>query len=147
MIDWGLASRIGGGIAGDPPVTPLPVDLAAVADEACDRVVAYTGLHPARAIPPPEAVDRRTWLDASLTFVRRQPLGTVGLVVVIVAAVAGLSAEWIAPYSPTANDFAVMTEPPSSQPMGNGIISPSVTHQMKVWSTKLTVGSAIRSGA
>ena len=28
-------------------------------------------------------------------------------------AVAGLSADWIAPYSPTANDFAAMTEAPS----------------------------------
>ena len=46
-------------------------------------------------------------------FCRRQPLGAVGLVVVMVMAVAGLSAEWIAPYNPTANDFAAMTEAPS----------------------------------
>jgi len=46
-------------------------------------------------------------------FCRRQPLGTVGLVLVLVMAVAGLGAEWIAPYSPTSNDFAAMTEPPS----------------------------------
>ena len=46
-------------------------------------------------------------------FCRRQPLGTVGLVLVLVMAVAGLSAEWIAPYNPTSNDFAAMTEPPS----------------------------------
>ena len=46
-------------------------------------------------------------------FCRRQPLGTVGLVLVMVMAVAGLSAEWIAPYNPTSNDFAAMTEPPS----------------------------------
>ena len=46
-------------------------------------------------------------------FCRRQPLGTVGLVLVMVMAAAGLSAEWIAPYSPTANNFAAMTEAPS----------------------------------
>jgi peptide/nickel transport system permease protein len=46
-------------------------------------------------------------------FCRRQPLGTVGLALVLVMAVAGLGAEWIAPYSPTSNDFAAMTEPPS----------------------------------
>ena len=46
-------------------------------------------------------------------FCRRQPLGTVGLVLVMVMAVAGLSAEWIAPYNPTSNDFAAMTDPPS----------------------------------
>src|SRR3974390_369232 len=48
-----------------------------------------------------------------INFCRRQPLGTVGLVLVLVMAVAGLAAEWIAPYSPTSNDFAAMTEPPS----------------------------------
>jgi len=57
---------------------------------------------------------RRSWLDTAFAFSRRQPLGTFGLVVVVVAAIAGLSAEWIAPYSPTANDFAAMTEPPSA---------------------------------
>ena len=46
-------------------------------------------------------------------FCRRKPLGTVGLVVVMVMAAAGLSAEWIAPYSPTSNNFAAMTEAPS----------------------------------
>jgi peptide/nickel transport system permease protein len=48
-----------------------------------------------------------------LDFLRRQPLGTVGLALVLMMAVAGLGAEWIAPYSPTSNDFAAMTEPPS----------------------------------
>jgi peptide/nickel transport system permease protein len=59
-------------------------------------------------------VRRRSWLDSSLRFARRQPLGTVGLLIVLIAGIAGLSAEWIAPYSPTANDFAAMTEPPSA---------------------------------
>jgi len=56
---------------------------------------------------------RRSWLDVSLTFCRRQPLGSFGLAIVIITAIAGLLAEWIAPYSPTANDFAAMTEAPS----------------------------------
>src|SRR3974377_2335490 len=51
---------------------------------------------------------RRAWL-----FCRRQPLGTVGLRICVITAIRGLSADWIAPYSPTANDFAAMTEPPS----------------------------------
>ena len=49
----------------------------------------------------------------ALVFARRQPLGTFGLAVVLIMAVAGLGANWIAPYSPTANDFAAMTEAPS----------------------------------
>jgi peptide/nickel transport system permease protein len=46
-------------------------------------------------------------------FFRRQPLGTFGLLLVVVIAIAGASAELIAPYNPTANDFAAMTEAPS----------------------------------
>src|SRR6266852_2345626 len=66
----------------------------------------------------PAAVDDvaerpRSWRAGVIGFCRRQPLGTVGLAVVLVMAVAGLSAEWIAPYSPTSNDFAAMSEPPS----------------------------------
>jgi peptide/nickel transport system permease protein len=60
-----------------------------------------------------EAVETPRARNRVLDFCRRQPLGTVGLVLVIVMAVAGLGAELIAPYSPTANDFASMTEPPS----------------------------------
>jgi peptide/nickel transport system permease protein len=55
----------------------------------------------------------RPWRAAIIDFCRRQPLGTVGLALVLVMALSGLSAEWIAPYNPTSNDFAAMTEPPS----------------------------------
>src|ERR1700752_3887855 len=66
---------------------------------------------PAIADDVPEfrpSVLRRAWI-----FCRRQPLGTFGLLIVVITAIAGLSADWITPYSPTANDFAAMTEPPS----------------------------------
>ena len=55
----------------------------------------------------------RSLLRSALTFCRRQPLGTFGMALVLVMAAAGLCADWIAPYNPTANDFAAMTEPPS----------------------------------
>src|SRR5213082_1261087 len=47
------------------------------------------------------------------TFFRRQPVGAIGLVLVLIFGLAGIFAEWVAPYSPTSNDFASMTEPPS----------------------------------
>src|SRR6266581_5931240 len=47
------------------------------------------------------------------TFLQRQPVGAIGIVLVLIFGFAGIFADWIAPYSPTANDFAVMTEPPS----------------------------------
>jgi peptide/nickel transport system permease protein len=56
---------------------------------------------------------RRSVLAITLDFCRRQPLGTLGLVIVLVILFAGLFAELLAPYAPTANDFASMTEPPS----------------------------------
>src|SRR5262245_29785415 len=51
---------------------------------------------------------RKAWI-----FCRRHPLGTSGMVMVVIMAIAGLGADWIAPYSPTSNDFAAMTEAPS----------------------------------
>ncbi|MGE4047144.1 MAG: ABC transporter permease [Acetobacteraceae bacterium] len=46
-------------------------------------------------------------------FIRREPLGTVGLLLVLVIVVTGALAEVIAPYNPTANDFTAMMESPS----------------------------------
>jgi peptide/nickel transport system permease protein len=56
---------------------------------------------------------RRSFARQALTFCHRQPLGTFGMLLVLAMAVAGFAADWIAPYSPTANDFAAMTEAPS----------------------------------
>jgi peptide/nickel transport system permease protein len=56
---------------------------------------------------------KRSVPGAVLEFCRRQPVGTLGMVIVLVIAVAGLGAEWIAPYNPTSNDFAAMTEAPN----------------------------------
>ena len=62
---------------------------------------------------------RRSLFGAVGSFCRRQPLGTIGIVIVIVIFLAGLGADWVAPYSPTANDFAAMTEAPSwAHPLG-----------------------------
>jgi peptide/nickel transport system permease protein len=55
----------------------------------------------------------RSPLRAARQFVRRQPLGTAGLVIVLVMFAAGAMAGWIAPYDPEANDFAAMMEAPS----------------------------------
>jgi len=59
----------------------------------------------------PEA--KRSALRAVRVFIRRQPLGTFGLVLVLVMFAAGLLAGWIAPYDPEENDFNAMMEAPS----------------------------------
>jgi len=55
---------------------------------------------------------RGIW-SATIRFLRRQPVGTVGIVIVAVFGLCGLFADVIAPYNPTANDFSAMTEAPS----------------------------------
>src|SRR5688500_7937539 len=47
------------------------------------------------------------------TFLQRQPIRAIGIVLVLIFGLAGVFADWIAPYSPTANNFAEMTEAPS----------------------------------
>src|SRR5579862_6388114 len=55
---------------------------------------------------------RGAW--AAITrFLRRQPVGTIGIVLVAIFGFAGIFADWLTPYNPTANDFAAMTEAPS----------------------------------
>ena len=56
---------------------------------------------------------KRSAIGMVLNFCHREPIGTFGMAIVLIIAVTGLGAEWIAPYSPTSNDFAAMTEPPS----------------------------------
>src|ERR1700740_1832513 len=56
---------------------------------------------------------RRSIWQTTLHFCRREPLGAFGMVIVIIMAFTGLFADLLAPYSPTANDFASMTEAPS----------------------------------
>src|ERR1700687_207636 len=64
------------------------------------------------------------------TFPRRQPVVAIGMVLVLIFGLAGIFADWIAPYSPTANDFSSMTEPPSlshwlgTQQLGRHLLSP-----------------------
>ncbi|MGE5270846.1 MAG: ABC transporter permease [Thiohalocapsa sp.] len=52
-------------------------------------------------------------IAATWAFLRRQPVGALGMVLVLIFGLAGIFADWIAPYNPTANDFAAMTEAPS----------------------------------
>ena len=56
---------------------------------------------------------RPTYWQTVVHFCKRQPLGSFGMALVIIMAITGFAAEWLAPYNPTANDFAAMTEAPS----------------------------------
>ena len=71
MIDWILAERIAAYVAGRGEASPPPtVDLAPLAAESERRVVAYTGLAPARPLPPPEGIERREWIATNIKAMR-----------------------------------------------------------------------------
>ena len=74
-------------------IAPDPGAAAALADEALSR--------------------QRTPLNAALDFCRRKPLGTIGLVIVLVMFAAGGFADWLAPFDPEENDFNAMMQAPS----------------------------------
>ena len=66
MIDWILAERIAGFVAGTGDGYVATDDLAAIAAESETRVVAYTGLVPTRPLPQPEGVGRREWVSSNI---------------------------------------------------------------------------------
>jgi peptide/nickel transport system permease protein len=55
----------------------------------------------------------RGWHRTAADLMRRQPIGAAALLVVVIMVLMALFADWIAPYDPTANDFAAMHKPPS----------------------------------
>lgn len=57
---------------------------------------------------------RPRWQAETLKFIRQRPLGAVGAAIIIVMAVVGLGAQWIAPYDVLATDYGAMLAAPSS---------------------------------
>ena len=70
MIDWILAERIAGMVAGTSDAKPPQADLAALARLSEARVTAYTGLAPARPLPAPEGISRREWVSSNVAAMR-----------------------------------------------------------------------------
>jgi peptide/nickel transport system permease protein len=57
--------------------------------------------------------DRSGWLAVAVEFARRRPLGAIGAALVLLTAVLALTAPYVAPYDPLANDYAAMLAAPS----------------------------------
>ncbi|MGH2914901.1 MAG: zinc-dependent metalloprotease [Solirubrobacteraceae bacterium] len=70
MIDWILAEKLAGWIAGSTDAALPRSDLAALAVESERRVTAYTGLEPVAPLPHPEGVDRSEWVAANVRSMR-----------------------------------------------------------------------------
>jgi coenzyme F420 biosynthesis associated uncharacterized protein len=70
VIDWIVAERIARFIAGTGEASPPVVDLAELAAISEARVTAYTGMRPARPLPPPEGIGRREWVASNIGSMR-----------------------------------------------------------------------------
>ncbi|HMK68251.1 MAG TPA: ABC transporter permease [Stellaceae bacterium] len=81
------------------------------------------------AIPDDDRALRRSIWQRMASFCVREPMGTFGLLLVLLMAFAALTADWLAPFDPTSNDFSAMTEPPSwehllgTDPFGRDVFS------------------------
>lgn len=73
-----------------------------------DALAAYAGFQP--AIAPPQR-NRKTRL---IRLMLRQPLGTIGAVVLLIMVLAAIFAPYLAPYDPTVGDPAALYKPPSA---------------------------------
>jgi coenzyme F420 biosynthesis associated uncharacterized protein len=70
MIDWILAEKLAGYLAGAGNGHLPDVDLRGLAAESETRVVAYTGLQPANPLPEPEGISRRDWITINIGSMR-----------------------------------------------------------------------------
>jgi coenzyme F420 biosynthesis associated uncharacterized protein len=70
VIDWIVAERIATFVAGTGDQRTPTVDLAPLAVQAEERVVAYTGLTPAQPLPPPEGIGRHEWVASNIATMR-----------------------------------------------------------------------------
>src|ERR1700761_1222168 len=70
VIDWILVEKLAGYLAGTGKAATPRADLPALAAESEKRVTAYTGLVPARPLPPPEGIGRREWVQTNIKAMR-----------------------------------------------------------------------------
>ena len=70
MIDWILAERLAGYVAGTGDAREPSTDLSVLAAESERRVTAYTGLTPAASLPKPEGISRRDWVSSNISSMR-----------------------------------------------------------------------------
>lgn len=75
--------------------------------------MANTSTVPAPAKVAADAIPRRP--NPVWQFIRSQPLGAAGFIVILAYLIAALGARWIAPFDPEAIDFAAMLGAPNSE--------------------------------
>ena len=59
--------------------------------------------------------ERPRWLQAVAAFTWQRPLGAIGAAIILVMAVVGLCAQWLAPYDALQTDYGAMLAAPSGE--------------------------------
>lgn len=78
---------------------------------------------------PAAEVKRRTFVENATRFLKRSPLAVIGLTIVIVTIIVGLTSQWITPYDPIQINLDIKLQAPSAQhwfgtdDMGRDILS------------------------
>jgi peptide/nickel transport system permease protein len=93
-----------------PPESPLPLDALAAAAHA-----------PATTRPAAIRVDYKVPKrhHPVVAFIRQQPLGAAGLLIIILMVLSAIFAPWVAPYDPLEVDYAGLLAAPSAEhPLG-----------------------------
>ena len=76
VVDWSLAERLAGALAGDGPAWDGTEDeLRAESERSAQLVRKYTGLKPRGRIPPAELIDRAEWARVNLSSFRDMSAG------------------------------------------------------------------------
>jgi coenzyme F420 biosynthesis associated uncharacterized protein len=81
LVDWFLAEKLATWVAGTAEGARPAADLAWMARDAEERVVAYTRLEPRSPLPAPEGVERPEWIRANVSGMKAlldPVLGKVG---------------------------------------------------------------------
>jgi peptide/nickel transport system permease protein len=64
-------------------------------------------------VPAPATPNNRTFWKSAASFLKKNPLGIAGLVIVAVTILIAISSDWIVPYNPIRPDLAIKLQAPS----------------------------------
>jgi coenzyme F420 biosynthesis associated uncharacterized protein len=148
MIDWILAEKIAGYVAGTSTARVPTSDLAELAAESELRVVAYTGLQPANPLPPPEGISRKEWVSSNLGAMRQlldpvleragkglgplRPAMQIGIGVVLTTEV-GLVVGYLAQRVLGQYELVLLEEPANDQPPRLLFVLPNLGQAVKAF--------------
>jgi peptide/nickel transport system permease protein len=87
---------------------------------------------------PSTREEKKGWQELLRVFVRTQPLGAIGAVIVVLLILVAIFAPWIAPYGPKATDFTAYTPPGHEHWFGTDNLGRDIFSRV-VWGARLSL--------